>query len=462
MPSTTAPQKTAAARREQRRVVAATTIGTAIEWYDYFLYAAAAGLVFNQLMFSPLGTGGATIVAFLTVGLSFLFRPFGAFLAGHFGDRYGRRVVLMVTLFAMGGATALIGLLPTYETVGILAPILLILLRIIQGISAGGEWGGAVLLAVEHAPDNKRGLFGSGPQVGVPAGLLLSSGILALMNVIAPGDAFLEWGWRVPFLLSIVLVFIGYFIRMGVDESPVFAQIAQRKGTTANPVKTLFGKYTPLVITAALLFAGQNTVGYMTTGGYIQNYATNPEGLAMERGPVLLAVTFSAATWMFFTLLAGWVSDHIGRRNTYLIGYIALGIGAAALFPLVNTGSLAILYVALILLTVGLGLTYGQQAATYAELFPASIRFSGVSITYAIGSIVGGAFAPSIAAALVEATGTTTSVTIYLLTMVTVGLIAAVLLRDRTGIPLGPDHEEIQSKGHFTFGQNRTEKISAK
>lgn len=439
--------------REQRRVVAATTIGTAIEWYDYFLYAAAAGLVFNQLMFSPLGSGGATIVAFLTVGLSFLFRPLGAFLAGHFGDRYGRRVVLMVTLFAMGGATALIGLLPTYETIGIFAPILLILLRIIQGISAGGEWGGAVLLAVEHAPKGKRGLFGSGPQIGVPVGLLLSSGVLTIMNVIAPGDAFMEWGWRVPFLLSIVLVFIGYFIRTGVDESPVFAQIAQRKKTTANPIGILFKRYTPLVIVAALLFAGQNTVGYMTTGGYIQNYTTDAEGLAMERGDVLLAVTLSAVVWMASTVFAGWISDRIGRRATYIVGYISLGIGAAALFPLVNTGNLVNLYLALGLLSIGLGLTYGQQAATYAELFPASIRFSGVSITYALGSIIGGAFAPSIAAALVEATGTTTSVTIYLLVMVTVGFIAATLLRDRTDIPLGPDHEEEQATGQLRIGR---------
>ena len=177
---------------ERRRVVAATTIGTAIEWYDYFLYAAVAGLVFNHLMFGPLEGGLATIISFLTVGLSFLFRPVGAFLAGHFADRFGRRVVLMVTLIAMGGATTLIGVLPTYETAGIWAPILLITLRIIQGISAGGEWGSAVLMAVEHAPTDKRGLYGAGPQIGVPAGLLLSSGVLSIMNTIAPGDAFMD------------------------------------------------------------------------------------------------------------------------------------------------------------------------------------------------------------------------------------------------------------------------------
>ena len=443
--------------KERRRVVAATTIGTAIEWYDYFLYAAVAGLVFNQLMFGPLEGGLATIISFASVGLSFLFRPLGAFLAGHFGDKIGRRTVLMVTLFAMGGATTLIGLLPTYDTWGIWAPILLITLRIIQGISAGGEWGSAVLLAVEHAPNNKRGLYGAGPQIGVPIGLLMSSGVLSIMNTIAPGDAFLEWGWRIPFLFSIVLVIVGYVIRMGVDESPVFQEISERKDAEAsNPIGILFKRYLPLVLTAALVFAGNGTVGYMTTGGYIQNYTTNPDGpIGLERGDVLNAVTLSAVTWMLSTLFAGWISDYIGRRMTYLIGFVLQGIGAAALFPLVNTGSLGMLYLALIGLTVGLGLTYGPQSALYAELFPASILASGVSITYAIGSVLGGAFAPMIAAALLEATGTTFAISGYLVSACIVGFICVFLLRERKGIPLGPEHEQEQMTGHFTFGKNK-------
>lgn len=453
MTITTAPTISA---KERRRVIAATTIGTAIEWYDYFLYAAVAGLVFNQLMFGPLEGGLATIISFASVGLSFLFRPLGAILAGHFGDKLGRRTVLMVTLFAMGGATTLIGLLPTYDTWGIWAPILLITLRIIQGISAGGEWGSAVLLAVEHAPNNKRGVYGAGPQVGVPMGLLMSSGVLSIMNTIAPGDAFLEWGWRIPFLFSIVLVVIGYAVHMGVDESPVFREISERKDAEApNPIGILFKRYLPLVFTAALVFAGNGAVGYMTTGGYIQNYTTNPEGpIGLARGDVLNAVTLSAVTWLFSTLFAGWVSDHIGRRMTYLIGFVLQGIGAAALFPLVNTGSLGMLYLALIGLTVGLGLTYGPQSALYAELFPASIRASGVSITYAIGSIFGGAFAPMIAAALLEATGTTFAISVYLVGMSTVGFVCTFLLRERKGIPLGPEQEAQQMTGHFTFGKN--------
>ena len=408
-------------------------------------------------MFGPLAGGLTTTISFASVGLSFLFRPLGAFLAGHFGDKIGRRTVLMVTLFAMGGATTLIGLLPTYDTWGIWAPILLITLRIIQGISAGGEWGSAVLLAVEHAPNDKRGLYGAGPQIGVPIGLLLSSGVLSIMNTIAPGDAFLEWGWRIPFLFSIVLVIVGYAVRMGVDESPVFQEISERKDAEAsNPIGTLFKRYLPLVLTAALVFAGNGTVGYMTTGGYIQNYTTNPDGpIGLERGDVLNAVTLSAVTWMLSTLFAGWVSDYIGRRMTYLIGFILQGIGAAALFPLVNTGSLSMLYLALIGLTVGLGLTYGPQSALYAELFPASIRASGVSITYAIGSVLGGAFAPMIAAALLEATGTTFAISGYLVSACIVGFICVFLLRERKGIPLGPEHEQEQMTGQFTFGKNK-------
>lgn len=436
----------ATSAREQRRVAAATIVGTAIEWYDFFLYASAAGLVFKKLMFGPMGPGAATIVSFLTVGLSFLFRPLGAFLAGHFGDKVGRRKILMITLIAMGAATTLIGVLPTYATIGIASPILLVCLRIIQGISAGGEWGGAVLMAVEHAPDHRRGLYGAFPQIGVPLGLLMASGMLTIMSKVAPGDAFMEWGWRVPFLLSFVLILVGFVIRHGVEESPVFAEIAERAETVHQPIGKLLKEHPLLVCVAALIFAGNNAVGYMTTGGYIQNYSTDPSGpVGLQRGDVLLAVTVSAATWMVFTLIAGWMSDFAGRRNTYILGFILQFAGVLALFPLVNTGSLTNLYIALIFLTVGLGLTYGQQSALYTELFPASIRFSGVSISYAIGAIVGGAFAPTIAAYLVQTTGTTTSVTWYLGAMTIIGLISVLGLKDRRGIPLGPDHEAEQA-----------------
>ena len=269
---------------------------------------------------------------------------------------------------------------------------------------------------------------------------------MGVMTMIAPGAAFLTWGWRVPFLLSAVLVGVGYYIRRRVEESPVFLAIAQRAQRTHTPILVLFRKHFPVVILAALIFAGNNAVGYMTTGGYIQNFATNTEGpIGLARGPVLWAVAASAVTWLLATVCAGVVSDKIGRRNTYIIGWVLQLGGVFALFPLVNTGTIGGLFAGVAVLTVGLGFTYGPQSSYYSELFPASIRFSGVSISYALGAILGGAFAPTIAAALVQMTGSTMSVTVYLAMMTVVGLCATLLLRDRSGIPLGPEHEEEQS-----------------
>lgn len=440
---------------DQGRVVFATVVGTSLEWYDFFVYASAAGLVFGQLFFEPAGPSAAMLLSFATVGVSFLFRPLGAVIAGHLGDRYGRRLVLVLTLWTMGIATALIGVLPTFETIGIAAPIILLLLRILQGISAGGEWGGAVLMAVEHAAPGRRGLLGAPPQIGVPTGLLLSSGVMAIVAWLAPGDAFLVWGWRVPFLLSIVLVAVGYWVRRSVEESPVFKEIEQRQEATKTPLKKLLAGFAPLVLIAALVFAGNGAVGYMTTGGFIQSYAANPDGpLALDRPAILWAVAGGAAVWLFFTLFAGWLSDFIGRRGTYFIGWFLQLAGVLALFPLINQGSAWWLFLGLALLSVGLGFTYGPQAALYAELFPASIRFSGVSISYALGAVLGGAFSPLIAQALQQATGSWHAIVWYLVGMTLVGFLATLALRNRDRIPLGPDYEAEQERGALVWNKN--------
>ena len=437
----------------QRRVAFATIVGTTIEWYDYFTYSAAAALVFAQLYFAPAGPAVAQMLSFATIGISFLFRPLGAFLAGHYGDRYGRRVVLVVTLITMGVATALIGLVPTYESIGVAAPLLLILLRIIQGLSAGGEWGGAALLAVEHANDDRRGRAGSWPQLGVPLGMLLSSAVVALMTGwISPGDAFLEWGWRVPFLLSIVLIGIGYWVRRAVEDTPVYQEMTKEAAKQKAPVAVLFKKHFPLVLVAALIFAGNNASGYMTTGGFVTKYATDPVGL--DRTDVLLAITFGSFVWLVTTAIAGVLADVIGRVRTYVIGFILLFLTAFPLFWLIDTGNLGALYLALSIFSLGLGLTYGPQAALYVEMFPASIRFSGVAISYALGAVLGGAFAPTIAQALLEATGTTASVSIYLLLMALISLVAVSLVKDRPGIDLSVANEAEQEKGVWRFSKD--------
>ncbi|WP_437583403.1 MFS transporter [Paramicrobacterium sp. CJ85] len=444
---------------DMKKVAVATIIGTTIEWYDFFLYANAAGLLFASLYFEPLGPQAAILLSFASVGVSFLFRPLGAFICGHLGDKIGRKAMLVWTLILMGASTTLIGLLPTHAVIGAAAPILLVLLRILQGLSTGGEWGGAVLMAVEHAPERKRGQFGAFPQMGVPLGLLLASGVLALMTgVISPGEAFVEWGWRVPFLLSIVLVIVGIVVRRSVDESPVFAEMAAKKEKTSMPIIQLFRKHWLLVILAALTFAGNNAAGYMTTGGFLQGYATRPieEGglVGMERTPVLVAVTVSSVVWLLFTWLGGWLSDKIGRRNTYIAGWIIFLITVWFLFPLVDTGSPWLFFLGIALFTVGNGFTYGPQAAYFTELFPASIRYSGVSIAYAIGAVLGGAFAPMISAWIVQQTGTSQAVAWYIAGVMTVAFIATLLLRDRTRIPLGPEHEEEQAK-HPIYGLSK-------
>ncbi len=449
----TANSRTQYQRSNQRRVAFATIIGTTIEWYDFFIYATAAGLIFADLFFKPAGAEIGLLLSFASVGISFLFRPLGAFLAGHYGDKVGRRAILVITLIMMGSATTLIGVLPTYATAGVLAPILLLTLRILQGISAGGEWGGAVLMAVEHAPKDRRGRAGAYPQLGVPLGMLLASGTMALMTgVISPGEQFVEWGWRVPFLLSFVLIVVGYLIRRTVDESPIFEEIATKKAQTKVPIVELFRKHWLLVILAALVFAGNNAAGYMTTGGFIQAYTTDPDGpIGFERTPVLIAVSFAAVMWFIFTLLSGYLADKIGRKRTYQVGFVALILVLFPLFWMVNTASLGMLYLAFALFAVGLGLTYGPQAALYSEMFPASVRFSGVSISYALGAIIGGAFAPMIATALVQATGGTTAVSVYLVAMAIIGLVAVSVLRDRSGIDLSFTNQAEQEVGATIF-----------
>ncbi|MGO2067312.1 MFS transporter [Glutamicibacter arilaitensis] len=417
---------TASRTQEERRVLAGTLVGTTIEWYDFFIFAQLTATLLTPLFLEPLGEsnpGVAQVLSFAMIGISFFFRPLGAVVAGHLGDRYGRKRILVLTLILMGVATAAIGLLPTYASIGIAAPILLVLLRVIQGFSAGGEWGGAALMAVEHAPEHRRGYFGAYPQIGVPIGMILATGLLYILRVALSPEAFTAWGWRIPFLLSIALIFVGYMIRRAVEESPVFKQLSLRKASEHTPLRELMTGHTKQVLQAALIFISNNAAGYLVIAFFI-SYTTKV--LEMPLAPILLATTIGSVGWLIFTLVGGWLSDKIGRRATFVIGYALVFVWMIPMFLLVDTGNIVLYGVAIFVLTVGLGLSYGPQSAMYAEMFPAHIRYSGISIGYAIGAILGGAFAATVAQILLETTGASISIAIYIMVL-TVISVAAVL-----------------------------------
>jgi MFS family permease len=294
---------------EERKVLVATTI----EWYDFFVYAQAAGLVFGSLFFAPMNQNNpllAQIVSFATLGLSFLFRPLGAIVCGHLGDRFGRKNVLVATLVLMGAATALVGLLPTYSQIGALAPALLILLRILQGFSAGGEWGGAALMSVENAPAGKRSFFGAFPQIGTPLGMILATGVLWVLTTTLGKQAMIEWGWRIPFLFSVVLIVIGIVIRRTVQESPVFKAMQRRHRESAAPLPELFRSNAREILRTALIFMANNAAGYILIAFMISYGATT---LKMPSDQLLLASTLAAVSWFIFTLLGGVLGDKLGR-----------------------------------------------------------------------------------------------------------------------------------------------------
>jgi len=434
--TTTPPDAAPPSGREVRKVALASLVGTSIEWYDFFIYAQAAGLVLAPLFLAPVAEsnpGLAQVLSFATIGISFLFRPLGAVVAGYLGDKLGRKKMLVFTLVMMGISTALIGFLPTYAAIGIAAPILLILLRILQGFSAGGEWGGAALMAVEHAPDRKRGFFGAFPQIGVPVGMILATSTLFILTSSMSPEAFMEWGWRIPFLLSIVLIIVGYVIRRAVEESPIFEDLLRRRKESSAPLGQLFRHNSKNVILTAVIFIGNNAAGYLLIA-FFATYAVT--ALGMERPPVLLATTLASFGWLAFTLWGGHLSDRLGRIRTFQIGYIALAVWAVPMWFLIDTANILWYFVALFVMTFGLGLSYGPQASLYAEMFPANVRYSGVSIGYALGAILGGAFAPMIAEALIGATGQSWTIGVYIAIAAVVSLIGVSLVKEPKGVDL--------------------------
>lgn len=430
---------------EDRKVAIATLVGTTVEWYDFFIYSNAVALVFGPLFFEPLARDNTTlaqIIGFATVGISFFFRPLGAMVAGHLGDKIGRKSMMVATLTLMGLATVAIGFLPTYSSIGALAPILLILLRVLQGFAAGGEWGGAALMAVEHAPSDKRGWFGGFPQVGVPLGMLSATGVLAVIHLFS-GDAFSTWGWRIPFLFSVLLIIVGMIIRLGVSESPVFQEVRQEENQLRLPMVQLFRFNGKQVVQGALTFMGNGVAGYMVTGGYILAYTSGKGGLGVNPDYMLYLITVASGVWIATTLFAAWLSDRIGRIRTYQIGFVLQLIWVFPLFILVDKASIEMISLGVLPLTIGLGLTYGPQSALFAEMFPARVRYSGAGMAYAIGAILGGAFAPMIATYLQATFQTSLSVSAYLFSFTMIALLGVSTIKDRTGKSLGAEANDI-------------------
>ena len=425
--------------REEKKVLAGTLIGTTIEWYDFFIYAQAAGLILATQYFTPEGEDKtiAQIVSWASLGISFIFRPLGAIVAGHIGDKFGRRITLVLTLILMGIATVGIGFVPTYAQIGLAAPIIIVILRILQGFSAGGEWGGAALMSVEHAPRNKRGFFGAFPQIGVPLGMILATLVNLLLNAILTEEQFLSFGWRIPFWSSIILILVGFYIRHSVEESPVFREMQNLKKAESAPLKQLFKSNSKEVLLAALIFIANNAAGYLVIAFFI-SYGV--KALGMSRGDAMAASLIGGLGWLIFTMVGGWMSDRIGRVRTFQLGYGFMILWAVPMWFLIDSGNPALFTLAIFILTIGLGPSYGPQSAMYAEMFPAAVRFSGISIGYAIGAILGGAFAPMIAEMILKQTGQSWMIGLYIAALAVVSVIAVSMVpKSRQEIDLHPD-----------------------
>jgi metabolite-proton symporter len=422
-----------------RRAVVASTIGTAIEWYDFFIYGTAAGLIFGKLFFPNEDPLTGTLAAFGTYFIGFVGRPIGAAIFGHYGDRIGRKATLIATLLCMGIATFLVAFVPTYDSIGIWGAIILTVLRAIQGIGVGGEWGGSVLLAMEWSRTHgQRGLVASWPQFGVPCGLFLSNLVILAVSTWT-GDAFATWGWRIPFALSIVLVGVGLWIRLGILETPVFQQVIAKNKIEKAPITEVIKKHPKEIILSALLRMSEQAPFYIFTA-FIFAYAVGT--LHMSRDLILAAVLVASCVSFVTIPLSGHISDRMGRRKMYLIGAASIGVFGFFYFAMVDTAIPSAVFIAIVLSLIPHDMQYGPQAALIAEAFTPRLRYSGASLGYQLASVIAGGPAPLIATALFASFQTGYAISIYIAFCAAVSLVAAAFMPDYTGKDVSIEYDD--------------------
>jgi MFS family permease len=409
-----------------RRVVLSGLIGTTIEYYEFFIYGLAASLVFGHVFFPSEDPLVGTLLSLVTFGLAYVARPLGGAIFGHFGDRVGRKKVLVTSLLMMGGATTLIGVMPTYEAIGIWAPILLTVCRVIQGISVGGEYAGAVLMTVEHADEKKRGFMGGIVNTGSSWGMLLAN-LVFLAVVQLPDEAFMSWGWRIPFLASAILVVVGLFIRLQLDESPAFAKVTTEGAVERFPIVQLLRMHGGKVVLMALCMLPSG-VAFYTAGVF--SLAYGPQTIGISRSAMLVQVLIMTILMIIGIPLAGRLGDRIERRKIAAVGAAGLIVAPFAWFALVNTGQPFLMFLGFLVLSIPYVANYGVLAAYFTQVFPANLRFSGVGLGYTLGGIASSAVAPLVATALLQATGSWVPIAIYMAVSSAIGVVAALALRE--------------------------------
>ncbi|KUH80001.1 MULTISPECIES: MFS transporter [unclassified Mycobacterium] len=438
--------------RGLKRVVVASMAGTVVEWYEFFLYATAATLVFNKVFFAE-GTSEASglIAALLTYAVGFVARPLGGVVFGHFGDKYGRKKLLQFAILLVGGVTFLMGCLPTYAQIGVWAPILLVVLRFLQGFAVGGEWGGAVLLVAEHSPNDKRAFWASWPQAAVPVGNMLATVVLLVLTGLLPETAFLSWGWRVAFWLSAVVVLIGYYIRTKVSDAPIFVaaqEEVERVKAVSYGVFEVLRRYPRGVFTAMGLRFAENIMYYLVVTFSIVYLKTH---VGADTSDILWWLLVAHAVHFVVIPQVGRLSDRFGRRPVYIVGAIAGGTWGFFAFPMMNSGSYLLIMAAVILGLVIHALMYSPQPAIMAEMFPTRMRYSGVSLGYQVTSIVAGSLAPAIATWLLDRYDSAVPIALYLAAASVITLMAALFTRETKGLDLATldaaDREQLAKAG---------------